>query len=192
MYRHSSKFAYLSIGLLGLCQPLQATEYNTTTNLIVPKKSDETTNTPYVALMLDYVPATDNLYGVTLAPYHFDDDYQRWGYYLGYARSRETDIVVPEPALSHRQESLWRLGLSYSLTTDLSFYAGGSAYISTTAYTNNISPRIVDGKPTWEEDKTTQWGAEAGLRYRITEHIMLSAGYNSSTESTVLSIGYAG
>jgi len=192
MYRHFPKFTYLSMGLLSLCQPLQAAEYNTASHLIMPDKSDEKTHTPYIALMLDYVPATDNLYGITLAPYHFDDNYQRWGYYLGYARSRETDIVVPEPALSHRQESLWRLGLSYSLTTDLSFYAGGSAYTSTTAYTNNISPRIAGGKPRWEEDKTTQWGAEAGLRYRITEHIILSAGYNSSTESTILSIGYAG
>lgn len=192
MYRHLAKSAYLSIGLLSLCQPLQATEYNTSNHLMMPDKSVERTTTPYVALMLDYVPAEDNLYGITLAPYHFDDDYQRWGYYLGYARSRETDIEVPEPALSHRQESLWRLGLSYSLTNDFSIYAGGSLYISTTAYTNNISPRIIDGKPSWEEDKSKHWGAEAGLRYRLTEHVMLSAGYNSSTESTILSIGYAG
>ncbi|EGM68118.1 hypothetical protein SOHN41_04022 [Shewanella sp. HN-41] len=154
--------------------------------------SDVTENTPYIALMLDYVPNEDSLYGITIAPYHFDDNYQQWGYYLGYARSRETDITVPEPAQSNRQDSLWRLGLSYSFTQDLSFYAGGSAYISTTAYTNNISPRIVDGNPTWEEDKTTQWGAEAGFRYRLTEHLILSAGYNSSTESALFSIGYAG
>ncbi|MEI8601778.1 TonB-dependent receptor [Shewanella sp. PP-He15 brown] len=192
MSRYSSMLTCLSFGLLSLSQPLQAAEYSTSKPLVMPDKSEKTANAPYIALMLDYVPAADNLYGITLAPYHFDNNYQQWGYYLGYARSRETDIIVPEPAQSFRQESLFRLGLSYSLTADLSFYAGGSGYISTVSYTNNISPKIVDGKPTWEEDKTTRWGAEAGLRYRITEHFILSAGYNSSTESTVLSIGYAG
>ncbi|MGL4712877.1 MAG: TonB-dependent receptor, partial [Shewanella sp.] len=144
------------------------------------------------ALMLDYVPAANNLYGITLAPYHFDLNYQQWGYYLGYARSRETDIIVPEPAQSHRQESLFRLGLSYSLTADLSFYAGANTYISTVSYSKNISPKIVDGKPIWEENAENHWGAEAGLRYRVTEHLILSAGYSSSTESAMLSIGYAG
>lgn len=187
MCRFISPVACLSIGLLSLFQPLQAAEQNT---LQSSTRADEAEYIPYTALMLDYIPGVDNLYGITIAPYHFDSNYQQWGYYLGYARSNEVDVTVPEPAQSYREDSLWRFGLSYSLTQDLSFYAGACSYISTTTYTSNISPKIVGGKPTWEETETETWGAEAGLRYRVTQYLIFSAGYNSSTESVSLSIGY--
>lgn len=190
MCRYSFTLVCLSVGLLSLCQPLQAAESNT---LQPSVNSDETEYSPYIALMFDYIPSENNLYGITIAPYHFDESYQQWGYYLGYARSQEaTDLAVPEPAQAHFEESLWHFGLSYSLTPDLSFYAGASSYVRTTSYTTGIAPKIADGKPVWEEDETTQWGAEAGLRYRITEYLIISAGYNSSTESALISIGYTG
>ncbi|MGL6123604.1 MAG: hypothetical protein ACRC1W_11430 [Shewanella sp.] len=70
-------------------------------------------------------------------------------------------FTLPNIALHcHQQESLFRLGLSYSysLTADLSFYAGANTYISTVSYSKNISPKIVDGKPIWEENAENHWG----------------------------------
>ena len=77
MSRYSSMLAYLSFGLLSLSQPLQAAEYSTSKPLVMSDKSEKTANPSYIALMLDYVPAADNLYGITLAPYHFDNNYQQ-------------------------------------------------------------------------------------------------------------------
>lgn len=150
----------------------------------------DTSRPTATALSVDYVLSDNALYGITLAPYHYDPNYQDWGYYLGYAVSKQTDIPVEAPSESYHQDALWRAGVSYSFTNDLSFYIGASVLINATHFTNNISPRTVDGKPTWEVDKDKRWGGDIGLRYRLGKNLILGAGYNSSTQSALLSIGY--
>ena len=153
-------------------------------NLLAAEHLDELKPMPQTSISIDYIAADDALYGITLAPSHYDSDYANWGYYIGYAQSKKEDIEIEDPAEAYTQETLWRFGLSYSLTSNLSLYGGASAY------TNNISPRIVDGKPNWETDKGTTWGADIGLRYILGKHFTLCAGYNSATDSAVLSLGY--
>ncbi|MEZ9820544.1 outer membrane beta-barrel protein [Shewanella sp. 10N.286.45.A1] len=145
---------------------------------------------PTIGITVDYIPAIDDLYGITIAPSHYDTDYANWGYYIGYAQSKKDDITVEEPGEAYSQSSLWRFGLSYPIAAGLSFYGGATAYTHELSSTNNITPLIVGGEPVWETEKDTTWGAEAGLRYVLGPHFTMAAGYNSATESAVFSIGY--
>ncbi|MCG9756381.1 TonB-dependent receptor [Shewanella insulae] len=146
---------------------------------------------PKTAITLDYIPAESALYGITLAPSHYDRDYANWGYYLGYAQSQKRDIAVEAPSEAYSQDKLWRFGLSYGLTDHLSLYGGASAYTQEYSYTNNISPRIVDGKPSWETERETRWGGELGVRYRLGRHLVLGLGYDSASQSALFSLGYS-
>ncbi|QYJ97598.1 porin family protein [Shewanella alkalitolerans] len=146
---------------------------------------------PKTAITLDYIPAESALYGITLAPSHYDRNYANWGYYLGYAQSQKRDIEVEAPSEAYSQDKLWRFGLSYGLTDSLSLYGGASAYTQEYSYTNNISPRIVDGKPTWETERETRWGGELGVRYRLGRHLVLGLGYDSGSQSAIFSLGYS-
>ncbi|QQX80214.1 outer membrane beta-barrel protein [Shewanella sp. KX20019] len=143
-----------------------------------------------IGITLDYIPAIDDLYGVTITPSHHDTDYANWGYYIGYAQSKKDDYPIEEPGEAYTKSSLWRFGLSYPIAAGLSFYGGAAAYSHELSSTNNITPLIVGGEPVWETEKETTWGAEAGLRYVLGENFTLAAGYNSATESAVFSIGY--
>ncbi len=151
----------------------------------------ETKPAPVMAITLDYIPAAEDMYGITFAPRHYDRDYADWGYYIGYAQSKKEDAYIEPPGEAYTQNSLWRFGLSYSLTADLSIYSGATAYTSEYSSTTNIVPYVVGAEPVWETDKDTTWGAEIGLRYVIGKHVMIGAGYNSATESAVISIGYS-
>ncbi|MEZ9593984.1 TonB-dependent receptor [Shewanella sp. 10N.261.52.F9] len=151
----------------------------------------ETKPAPVMAITLDYIPATEDMYGITFAPRHYDRDYANWGYYIGYAQSQKEDVYVEPPGEAYTKDSLWRFGLSYTLTTDLSIYGGAAAYTTEFSSTTNIVPYVVGAEPVWETDKDTTWGAEIGLRYVIGKHFMIGAGYNSATESAVISIGYS-
>ncbi|WP_299795753.1 outer membrane beta-barrel protein [uncultured Shewanella sp.] len=146
---------------------------------------------PKMSISLDYIPATNKMYGVTLAPYHYDKDYANWGYYIGYAASQKDDMDVPEPGEGYTKDTMWRFGLSYSLSSSFSIYGGAASYNHESHYTNNIVPFIIDGEPVWEEESDTSWGAEIGLRYMMDSGLMIGAGYNSASESAVISIGYA-
>lgn len=146
---------------------------------------------PRTAITLDYLAANSSLYGITLAPSHYDRNYANWGYYLGYAQSEKRDIAVEAPSEAYSQDKLWRFGLSYGLTDHLSLYGGASAYTHEYSYTNNISPRIVGGKPTWETERDTRWGGELGVRYRVGRHLVLGLGYDSASESALFSLGYS-
>ena len=145
---------------------------------------------PNIGITLDYIPATDDMYGITIAPSHYDTDYPQWGYYIGYAQSKKNDLVVEEPGEAYSQSSLWRFGLTYPLAAGLSLYGGATAYIHEVSSTTNIVPYVVGAEPVWETDKDTTWGAEAGIRYVLGPNFTLAAGYNSATESAVFSIGY--
>ncbi|MGS0692987.1 TonB-dependent receptor [Shewanella sp. 0m-4] len=146
---------------------------------------------PVMAITVDYIPAAEAMYGITVAPHHYDRDYADWGYYIGYAQSKKEDVYVEPPGEAYTRDTLWRFGLSYSLTSDLSLYGGAAAYTTEYSSTTNIVPYIVGTEPVWETDKNTTWGAEVGLRYVIGKRLILGAGYNSATESAVFSIGYS-
>lgn len=151
----------------------------------------DTKPAPIMAITLDYIPAAEDMYGITFAPRHYDRDYANWGYYIGYAQSKKEDVYIEPPGEGYTQDSLWRFGLSYTLTSDLSIYGGAAAYTTEFSSTTNIVPYVVGAEPVWETDKDTTWGAEIGLRYVIGKHVMIGAGYNSATESAVISIGYS-
>ncbi|MCL1142730.1 porin family protein [Shewanella gaetbuli] len=146
-----------------------------------------------VAVLVDYVATPEGMWGVTFAPRHFDPAYSSWGYYIGYAKGQKTDIAVPEPAESFMKEYMWRFGLSYSLTKDLSIYGGATAYTYETHYTNNIVHPIEGpgGEPTWEKNRDRDWGAEFGLRYNVYQGFTLGAGYDTRNKAGVFSIGLA-
>lgn len=144
---------------------------------------------PAVALLVDYVATENGMWGVTLAPKHFDPDYSNWGYYIGYAWGDKYQLDVEEPAEANMEEYMWRLGVSYSLSQNLSIYGGATAYTYETNYTNNISPRDVNGKPRWESDRDREWGAEVGLHYNLYKGFVLGAGYDTRNKAAVISIG---
>ncbi|AQS40646.1 Outer membrane protein beta-barrel domain [Shewanella psychrophila] len=146
---------------------------------------------PKIGITADYIPAINNMYGITLSPYHYDRDYAQWGYYIGYAKSSEEDMNLTSPSEGYTQDIMWRFGLSYSLTNNFSIYGGAASYTHETHFTNGKTPKIVDGKPIWEEESDSTWGGEVGLRYMMDSGLMLSTGYNSASESAVISIGWA-
>ncbi|NRB25633.1 outer membrane beta-barrel protein [Shewanella sp.] len=146
---------------------------------------------PKIGIAVDYIPAANNMYGITLSPYHFDRDYAQWGYYFGYAKSSKDDMNLISPAEGYSQDIMWRVGLSYSLTHSFSLYGGATSYTHEVHFTSGYSPRIIDGEPIWGEESDTSWGAEIGLRYIMDSGLMLSTGYNSASESAVISIGWA-
>ncbi|WP_299803055.1 TonB-dependent receptor [uncultured Shewanella sp.] len=174
---------YLIASLFALtCHGVMANEFSL---------EPDTKPAPVMAVTLDYIPAAEDMYGVTFAPRHYDRDYADWGYYIGYAQSKKEDVYLEPPGEAYTQDTLWRFGVSYSLTTDFSLYGGATAYTTEYSSTTNIVPYVVGAEPVWETDKDTTWGAEVGLRYVIGKHFMIGAGYNSATESAVLSIGYS-
>lgn len=144
---------------------------------------------PDVALLVDYVDTNEGMWGLTLASRHFDPDYSNWGYYLGYVKGNKTHIAVPEPAESYMKEYMWRFGLSYSLSQDLSLYAGATAYTYETFYTNNIVHPIEGGEPVWESSRERDWGAEFGVRYQLFKGFVIGAGFDTQTESAIFSVG---
>ena len=145
---------------------------------------------PEIALLVDYVDTTTGMWGLTIAPRHFDPEYSDWGYYIGYSKGDETAIEVPKPAESYLKEYMWRFGVSYSFSQDFSLYGGATAYTYETNYTNNISPRDVDGKPIWERSRDRNWGAEVGLRYDLLKGVVIGAGYDTYTQAAIFSIGF--
>lgn len=146
---------------------------------------------PKTSISVDYIPAENNMYGITIASYHHDRNYASWGFYLGYATSQEQDLDLIAPAEGYTQDNMWRFGLSYSLSQQFSFYGGAVSYTHETNFTTGMSNKMADAVPIWEEESNTDWGAEMGIRYMMDMGLMLGAGYNSATESAVLSIGYA-
>lgn len=162
-------------------------------NVMANQAEDDTSKLfkPKMSISLDYIPAENNMYGITLAPYHFDTDYSSWGYYIGYAASQEEDLALIKPAEGYTQDKMWRFGLSYSLTQQLSLYGGAVHYSLETHSTTGKTPKIVDGEPIWEKESDTSWGGELGIRYMMDMGLMLGVGYNTSTDSAVISIGYA-
>ncbi|MCC4833261.1 TonB-dependent receptor [Shewanella sp. 1_MG-2023] len=145
--------------------------------------------TPSVALLVDYVDSRGDMFGVTIAAKHFDPDYADWGYYIGYAWGDKYDLDVPEPGEGYAKEYMWRFGLSYSLTQDLSVYGGATAYIYEENTTDNIVPFIVGGEPVWERSRNKEWGAEFGVRYNVTKGFVIGAGYDTSADAAIFSIG---
>ncbi|GIU52389.1 MULTISPECIES: TonB-dependent receptor [Shewanella] len=154
--------------------------------------TDEEQNfTPSVALLVDYIDTRGDMFGVTIAARHFDPDYADWGYYIGYAWGSEYDIEVPDPAgEGYAKEYMWRFGLSYSLTQDLSVYGGATVFIYEENTTDNIVPLIVGAEPVWERDRQKEWGAEVGIRYTFMEGFVIGAGYDTSAEAAIISIGF--
>ncbi|WP_394129162.1 TonB-dependent receptor [Shewanella maritima] len=146
---------------------------------------------PSLGLMIDYVNTDSGMYGLTLAPKHYDPDFADWGYYIGYARGDKTDLEFSEPAEGHIQEYMWRFGVSYSLSQDFSVYTGATVYIYETNTTDGIMPLIVGGEPEWEQDKDKNWGAEFGMRYQLTKDFIISAGYDTRTEAAIISFGFS-
>jgi len=173
---------FLALGLM-------LTSLTATANQFTPEA--ESAFKPKMSVSLDYIPATNNMYGVTFAPYHYDRDYASWGYYIGYAASQKEDLNIPEPGEGYTKDTMWRFGLSYSLTSNFSLYGGAASYNHEAHYTSGKTPKIVDGEPIWKKESDTSWGAEVGLRYMMDFGLTIGAGYNSASESAVISIGYA-
>ena len=145
---------------------------------------------PKIGITVDYIPAVNNMYGITLSPYHYDRDYAHWGYYIGYAKSSEEDMHLTSPSEGYTQDTLWRFGLSYSLTHNFSIYGGATAYSNESRHTDGKTPKIVDGEPIWIEESDTTWGGEIGLRYMMDFGLMISTGYDTASESAVISVGW--
>ncbi|QFU25015.1 TonB-dependent receptor [Shewanella eurypsychrophilus] len=160
-------------------------------NANMPAEDPNPSFTPKISLTADYIPAAIDMYGITLAPYHHDRDYAQWGYYIGYAKSDKDHADITFPSESYTQDTMWRFGLSYSLTNNFSLYGGASSYNHETHYTSGKTPKIVDGEPIWEEESDTTWGGEVGLRYMMDFGLMISTGYNSASETAVFSLGWA-
>ncbi|WP_153912930.1 TonB-dependent receptor [Shewanella sp. TC10] len=145
---------------------------------------------PSVALLVDYIDTRGDMFGVTIASRHFDPSYADWGYYIGYAWGSEYDIEVPEPGEGYAKEYMWRFGLSYSLTQDLSVYGGATVFIYEENTTDNIVPLIVGAEPVWERDRQKEWGAEFGVRYTFMEGFVIGAGYDTGAEAAIISFGF--
>lgn len=159
----------------------------------VAQQQQETANAyPWAAVFLDYQHPDQPMIGLTVTVNHYDKNYPNWGYYLGYARSKEEDLGFEAPAEGKRDLTMLRLGVSYSLTNNLSLYGGGAMLEDTTEYTDGITQFCTDCKPEWHTDTNRGWGGEVGLRYALTRHLVFGIGYNSVTEGGVFSIGYRG
>ncbi|GLS82985.1 hypothetical protein [Paraferrimonas haliotis] len=142
----------------------------------------------FIALMADYYAAEQKMYGLTIAPHHYDWDYPNWGYYLGYAQSKQNKWQ-DDGVNFKRQDRMWRFGLSYSITAGLSVY-GGAAYLQDiTQEQSQIMPMMEGAEPQWFKSTDVKWGAETGLKYAFSQGWVIALGYNSATESTLLSIG---
>ncbi|WP_220718175.1 outer membrane beta-barrel protein [Agarivorans litoreus] len=147
---------------------------------------------PWAAVFLDYQHPDQPMLGITVNVNHYDNNYPRWGYYLGYARSKEEDLGLEYPAEGKRGLTMVRLGLSYSLTNDLSIYGGGAMLEDTSEHTDGITQYCTDCQPKYHTNTERNWGAELGFRYAPTRHLVFGIGYNSVIESGVFSIGYRG
>ncbi|MBR9728612.1 TonB-dependent receptor [Shewanella intestini] len=145
---------------------------------------------PAVALLFDYVNTESDMYGITLAPRHYDPNYAAWGYYIGYVKGNKTNLHLPEPNEGYLKEYMWRFGLSYSLTENISLYGGATHYTYETNTTNNIVPLIEGAEPEWKQNNERHWGAEVGMRYRIAQKYMLGVGYDSYTQAAIISVGF--
>ncbi|MDO6775779.1 TonB-dependent receptor [Shewanella sp. 3_MG-2023] len=153
-------------------------------------ETDEQKFKPSTALLVDFIDSRGDMFGITLAMKHFDPDYADWGYYIGYAWGDKYDLDVPEPAEAYAEEYMWRFGLSYSLTENFNLYGGATVFINEQNYTNNISTREVNGKPRWESNRDKNWGAEVGVRYTVFDSFVIGAGYDTSAEAAIISIGF--
>ncbi|MBY5992530.1 outer membrane beta-barrel protein [Ferrimonas balearica] len=150
---------------------------------------EQTVISPYAALTLDYIPAQTDLWGVTLAPTHFDPNYPRWGYYAGYAWGRTENLNLPEPEQGEVSETMGRFGVSYGLTPAIHLYGGAAYHTTKTRYTDGKTQFCADCEPTWTTDKDYRWGAELGMRVNLGQHLVIGAGYNWASESAVISLG---
>ncbi|WP_161985198.1 outer membrane beta-barrel protein [Agarivorans sp. Toyoura001] len=165
---------------------------STSAAIAVENNQESPTNYPWAAAFLDYQDAVQPMIGLTVSVNHYDKQYPRWGYYLGVAKSKEDDLGLAAPAEGNRELTMLRLGVSYSLTNDLSLYGGGVLLENTTEYTDGITQYCTDCEPEWHTDTDKNWGGEVGFRYALTRHFVLGVGYNSTTEGGVFSIGYRG
>ncbi|MGY5453181.1 porin family protein [Agarivorans sp. MS3-6] len=156
-----------------------------------PKASTATT-IPWAAAFIDYQQATDDMLGITIAVNHYDKNYSRWGYYLGYAKSKQQSLPLDAPAQGQRDLTMLRIGLSYSLSNDISVYGGGALLEDTQQYTDGITLFCTDCEAEWHTDTDKRWGGEIGLRYAPTKHLIFGIGYNSAIEGGVFSLGYRG
>ncbi|WP_432459547.1 TonB-dependent receptor [Agarivorans sp. QJM3NY_25] len=152
----------------------------------------EVINQPWSAVYLDYLQVSEPMLGVTLSLNHYDRAYPNWGYYFGYAKSKQQSLLVSEPAEAQQDSTMLRLGLSYSLSHDFSIYGGGAMLERSIHYTSGITPMCRDCQPTWQTDIEKKWGAELGLRYAPSRHLIFSLGYNAISEGGVFGIGYRG
>ncbi|GLP95466.1 hypothetical protein [Paraferrimonas sedimenticola] len=142
----------------------------------------------FVALMADYVHADTPMYGITIAPHHYDWDYANWGYYLGYAQSKRRKFEVNDlPHEEYNRQT--RFGLSYSLSDSFSLYGGAVYFQNVNRNMAEVQPMIEGQDPIWDERTNNRWGAEAGVRYAFPFGLVLGLGYSSATKGALLSIG---
>ncbi|WP_427981216.1 TonB-dependent receptor [Agarivorans sp.] len=147
---------------------------------------------PWAAVFLDYQHPDEPMLGISVAVNHYDKHYARWGYYLAYAKSQQQQLERPYAEQALRELGMLRLGLSYSISNDLSVYFGTSMLEESTDYTDGISLYCSECEAQWHNTRDKKWGADVGLRWAFSQHWALSLGYNSSVNGGIFSFGYRG
>ncbi|WP_163935428.1 TonB-dependent receptor [Paraferrimonas sp. SM1919] len=131
--------------------------------------------------------------GFTLAPYHFDQNYDNWGYYIGFARGKTEEVKnLGQHQSGESQHYRYRFGLSYSLTNNISIYGGAISDTRELDIKTRIAPFMVDASPieVSKNDKDTQWGGEIGARIALDFGLAVSIGYNSISNGVIGGIGF--
>ncbi|GAA5193216.1 TonB-dependent receptor [Ferrimonas gelatinilytica] len=177
--------ALLSLPLM-LPLALQASPFENSNK----SRGDKLTRQPYAMLAADYIPMDDgDLWGITLAPTHYDPHYPEWGYYGGFAWGGSSHAPWPEPGRAKTRRYMVRFGVSRRLVSDLNLYGGVVRLTDELRYTNMVTPRHVGAEPIWHTENEHHWGGEIGLRYMLPFNLAVGLGYNSATESMVFTLG---
>ncbi|MBY6186473.1 TonB-dependent receptor [Marinobacter hydrocarbonoclasticus] len=171
-------------------KPLLFVLFATSLGTAAPALANPTSGTPpYAALMVDYVAADQAMWGVTIAPTHYDRAYPDWGYYAGFAWGPSERLDLPEPEAGKVEQYMGRFGLSYEMVQGLYLTGGVSYWVKETHHTNGITPLCTDCTPVWTSKKDYTWGGELGLRYNLGQNLVIGVGYNWATESAMFSLG---
>ncbi|WP_345333639.1 outer membrane protein [Ferrimonas pelagia] len=145
---------------------------------------------PYVILAADHFNMADGeLWGITLAPHHFDPNYPEWGYYGGFAWGGSSNVTTEAPGRAKTSRYMGRFGLSYRMLADLSLYGGVARLTDELKSTDGTSQYCTECEPVWRTEKDHRWGAEAGVRYALPGNIAIGIGYNWATDSMILTLG---
>ncbi|SHH75993.1 hypothetical protein [Ferrimonas marina] len=156
----------------------------------IQPRGDVLTRMPYVMLAADYFNMKEgDLWGITLAPHHYDPNYPDWGYYGGFAWGGSSSVPVEPPGEAETRRYMGRFGLSYRVVADLSFYGGVVRLSDELRYTSGITCLAIGCEPQWDVEKDHRWGAEFGARYALPGHIAVGIGYNTATESMMFTLG---